>query len=184
MKVNTINELVNNKNKVLIKTMIFTEKIEFNQELLNIINTFPNLENLNFETDTIFDSSCNNLINHFCNSNIKKIFIKFHCNEDLVWFSKDIKAYNYKNTKIKRCWNNISVWDFSHGNFNYNNLPNEINSIRINSNNKLELTNLPINLLKINIDSQFINPILGCQKWKIPFDCEVYYNEKLIHIDK
>jgi hypothetical protein len=182
MKIKTIDELVNYKFKNYIKSITFTEKNEFNQQLLNTFSSFPNLKTLEFETNTIFHSLCNVLINNLCNSNINKIFIKFGNDSNLVWFKKDIEVYNYKNTKIKKCWNTLRIYDVNN-NFNYNNLPNEINSLEINSQHKLELSNLPINLLKINIISQFVNPILGCQKWKIPFNCEIYYNDKLINID-
>lgn len=182
MKVKHIHELVNHNKKVYIQTIIFTEKIEFNQELLNIIDTFPNLKTLEFESNTQFNSSCNDLINILCNSNICKIFIKFKNCMDLIWFSKYYESYNYKNTNIKKCWNTIRVFDFNYGNFNYDNLPNQINYLKINTQNKLELSNLPINLLKIVIESSFVNPILECHKWKIPFGCKVYFNDRLLNI--
>jgi hypothetical protein len=181
MKFELLDNLINCKSTIknIIKNTIIIKKIEFNQHLIDILNTFPNLKYLEFETDE-YNAIHNHLIDELINSNIYDIKIKFYGS---IWFTKSIKAYNYQNTRIKRVWNALRVHD-SHNNFDYNNLPHEINLLFINSNYQLTLTNLPINLLKIDIRSQFINPVSGYKKWKIPFGCEVYFNGRLINFDE
>lgn len=181
MKFDNLNNLINCKPTIknIIKNIIITKETEFNQELIDIVKTFPNLKYLEFETGK-YNTSYNNLIDELINSNIYGIKIKFY---GKTWFTKSIKAYNYQNTRIKRIWYKFSVYDFDN-NFDYNNLPREINLLCIHSNYQLNLSNLPINLFKIEISSQFINPVLGYKKWKIPFRCEVYYNNKLINFNE
>jgi hypothetical protein len=181
MKIENLENLINLKTSIknIIKNIIITQAIEFNQQLLNILNTFPNLKLLELNTTNSYDYIHNDLINELCNSNIGEIKIKFN---NFVWFCKASKAYDYQNTRIKRIWNTLKIHDRGHT--NYDNLPNEINYLFITSKTELNIRNLPINLLKIDIRSQFINPVFGYKKWKIPFGCEVYFNDRIIDFDK
>jgi hypothetical protein len=181
MKFLDLETLINCKPSIknIIKNIIITKSVEFNQELINVLNLFPNIKYLEFETNNKYNFTHNDLIDELFNSNIYDIKIKFI---GPLWLIKSFKAYSYQNTRIKRVWKKLCVYDFDN-NFDYNSIPREINSLYINSNYQLNLTNLPINLLKIEIRSQFINPVLGYKKWKIPLNCEVYYNDKLINMD-
>ena len=182
MKFENTEKLKNFNKKNVIKIIVFTNEILFNQDFIDIINTYVNLNSLSVKTSNKFDSSLNYLIDELCRSNISKIKIHFKYISWGVWFSKDVKTYDYNKTRMARIWNIFSIHD-SKNYYNYDNLPNNINLLRISCGEKLKLINLPINLLKIEINSQYINAIWGMNCWKIPFNCEVCYNNKVIKIN-
>jgi len=179
MKFKNIDEMKNFNKKNKIKFVIITEETLFNLELVDIIKTYPNLNSISFDTINKYDSSLNFLIDELCISNISYVKIDFKYDLYSARYYKDIKGYDYKKTRIKRTWNKLSFYD-PNSYINYDNLPENINLLTISSNVKLILINLPINLLKIEINSQFVNCIWGMDSWKIPFNCEVYYNQKII----
>lgn len=91
-----------------------------------------------------------------CISNITNIEIHFKYISFGIWFTKNVKPYYYNKTLITRNWNVLSVYD-SDNRYNYNDIPNNINLLKISCDTELLLLNLPINLLKIEINSQFVN---------------------------
>lgn len=180
MRFENIENLQNFYNKNKIKIIILTKEILFNQDFIDILSTYPNLNLLSIKTSNGFDSSLNYLIDELCISNITNIEIHFKYISFGIWFTKNVKAYYYNKSLITRNWNTLSVYD-SDNHYNYNNIPNNINLLKISCNKELLLLNLPTNLLKIEINSQFVNSIWKMDHWKIPFDCEICYNGKVIN---
>ena len=176
MKINNLENLINYENKKVIKNIVIEQAILLDNNFLPIINTYPNINYLEFYTSNNYDDTLNDLINYFCECDIKEIIIRF---KDSCIFKKSNDAYDYKNTRIKRIWNCLSFFSNNYE-YNYDNLPSSINLLRIHTYGNLILTNLPIGLMRIEVGSQLINPILKIGQWKIPFDCELYYNNSKI----
>ena len=174
----TYDDFINYKKKYIVNHIQICNQFEYTETFSDIIKSMPKLKKIDIILDNIFDNTIIKLIDDLCVSDINYIKIKIN-KSSLVWFNKDYKCYNHNSSKTKKIWTSLSIYDFNR-NFNYDNLPMGIDKLHIYSSDKLNLTNLPINLKKLEISFNLANAILGYKNWKIPFNCELYFNNKLI----